>query len=314
MARKPVMVYLTMKGGVGKTTLAANVTRAIADREKRKILLIDADSQCNLTQLFFGADELDEFSDRTIYGALAGHKFPDASDLKVQVYKNASNGSEIDLVRGSFETFRLAVEASPLVEKRTLQRFEAFIRQAQNEYDLIVIDTNPSATLVTMHALAVANFLVAPISFDKFSMRGIHLITSLLGERYDWLTNPLRVRIVPNRIKVPSDARAHERLMAAETAVRETFPDLSRCFVPTYIRDSDIIGNEKRRHRFVAEQSTINPQHLQGVLQDFDNVAKELLTTFRKAFGDEAEKSRSVITAMQRTYQSLFGGILDRPQ
>ena len=59
MVAKPTMVYLTMKGGVGKTTLAANVTRAIADREKKKIFLIDADSQCNLSQLFIPPEELD---------------------------------------------------------------------------------------------------------------------------------------------------------------------------------------------------------------------------------------------------------------
>src|SRR5882724_4208657 len=105
MARKPIMVYLTMKGGVGKTTLAANVTRAIADLERKRILLIDADSQCNLTQLFIPADELDIMSERTIYGALDGHRLFGPGDLKMRVYWNSRNGSEIDLIRGSFETF-----------------------------------------------------------------------------------------------------------------------------------------------------------------------------------------------------------------
>src|ERR1700694_2976749 len=176
MARKPTMVYLTMKGGVGKTTLAANITRAIADLEKKKILLIDADSQCNLTQLFSTPEEMDTVTDRTIYSALAGHKMYPPSELSVRIYNNEANGSEIYFIPGSFETFQLAVEASPLIERRTRQRFTEFIKQAQADYDLIVMDTNPSATLMTLQALAVSNFLVAPISFDKFSMRGIHLI------------------------------------------------------------------------------------------------------------------------------------------
>ena len=41
----PVVAFLTMKGGVGKTTLAANLTSALADRKKLKILLIDGAEQ-----------------------------------------------------------------------------------------------------------------------------------------------------------------------------------------------------------------------------------------------------------------------------
>jgi cellulose biosynthesis protein BcsQ len=134
----------------------------MADVEKRKILLIDADAQCNLSQLFNTAEELDTASTRTIYDALAGHKTMTPADLKRQIYKNDKNGSEIDFVCGSFETFGLAVNASYLVERRTSERFRAFIRDAQREYDIVAIDTNPSATLVTMHALEVSNFLVAP--------------------------------------------------------------------------------------------------------------------------------------------------------
>src|SRR4029078_6128248 len=139
--------------------------------------------------------------------------------------------------------FQLAVEASPILEQKTLQRFKEFIRQAQLEYDVIAMDTNPSATLIPLQGLTVSNFLVAPVSFDKFSLRGIHLITTLLGERFDWLTNPLRVRVVPNRIKRPLNDYARARLLRDERNVREAFPGLSRCFVPTYVRESMIISN-----------------------------------------------------------------------
>ena len=107
-----------MKGGVGKTTLAANVTRAIADRQKTKVLLIDADSQCNLTQLFVPADELDS-PGRTIYDALSGHKEYKASELATIIPFHSKNGSEIHLLRGSFDTFQLAVNASSLKDKHT---------------------------------------------------------------------------------------------------------------------------------------------------------------------------------------------------
>jgi len=312
MRLKPVVVYLTMKGGVGKTTLAANITRSIADLEKKKILLIDADSQCNLTQLFVPPEQLDEMNDRTIYQALAGHKPYSPADLKEQIYYSTKTGSQIDLIRGSFETFRLAVDSSPLLEQKTLGRFTNFIAEAKNDYDLIVLDTNPSATLVTMQALAVSNFLVAPISFDKFSMRGIHLITSLLYERYEWLTNPLRVRIVPNRIKRPTDERTKSKLLEHELKLREAFPDLSRCIVPSYIRESSIISNASRGAGFVADQAVPNRNHLNNLLADLNNVAIDLLATFRAAFRHETENQTNVIRAMRQTYQTLFGRAVER--
>jgi chromosome partitioning protein len=303
---KPVVAFLTMKGGVGKTTLAANLTRAIADTEKRKILLIDADAQCNLSQLFCPAEDLDNISTRTVYEALAGHKYFGPADLKWQIYRNSRNGSEIDFIRGSFETFRLAVDATPLLVRRTAERFQEFIKDAQREYDIIAIDTNPSATLVTMHALLVSNFLIAPITFDKFSMRGVDLITSLLSRKYDWLTNPLRVRIVPNRIKRPSTDGDRQRLLDAESKVRKVFPDLSRSIVPRYIRQSAIISNEVRQNGFVADQRVPNPEHLAALLSDFDEVAIDLLATFRRAFGDAKEEQRNSISSVRDKLKSLF--------
>lgn len=311
---KPVMAFLTMKGGVGKTTLAANLTRAMADAEKLKILLIDADAQCNLSQLFYTAEELDTVSTQTIYEALASHKEVGPSDVKEQIYKNHVNGSEIDFVRGSFETFALAVNASSLVEKKTAERFRYFIQKAQAEYDIIAIDTNPSATLVTMHALDVSNFLVAPITFDKYSMRGVHLITNLLSKKHEWLGNPLRVRIVPNRIKRAATEREQQKLVEAENRIREAFPDLARSIVPYYIRQSAIISNEIRQYRFIADQETPNPEHLRVLVEDFHKVAVDLLNTLKRAFGHAQKDKGTTYSVIQRAFESIFGDPLDRHQ
>lgn len=304
---KPVMAFLTMKGGVGKTTLAANLTRAMADVEKRRILLIDADAQCNLSQLFFDAVELDAVSTRTIYDALAGHKVMVPADIKRQIYKNPANGSEIDFICGSFETFSLAVNPTTLVERRTSERFRAFIQAAQNEYDIVVIDTNPSATMVTMHALDVANFLVAPISFDKYSMRGVHLITTVLAAKYPWLKNPVHVRVVPNRIKNPTTEAERRKLIDAENRIREAFPDLERSIVPHYIRQSAIISNEVRQVGFLAEQRIPNPAHLTELLGDFERVAIDLLATQRRAFGHAQKDKGTTLSVVQRAIESIFG-------
>jgi cellulose biosynthesis protein BcsQ len=79
----PILAYLTMKEGVGKTTLAANLTRGIAEARRRRILLIDADSQCNLTQLFLDSDQIDKR--RSIYDVLDQNKLHQPADIGFQI-------------------------------------------------------------------------------------------------------------------------------------------------------------------------------------------------------------------------------------
>ena len=53
-----VYAFMNSKGGVGKTTLAANIGNEIAEIAKTDVLLVDTDPQCNLTQIFYASDKL----------------------------------------------------------------------------------------------------------------------------------------------------------------------------------------------------------------------------------------------------------------
>ena len=228
----PVIAYLTMKGGVGKTTLAANLTRALADIKPRKILLIDADAQCNLSQIFFDSDTLEAVSNRSLFQAFDTRgRALFAGDLKRTIYPNdnyRAGSSLIDFIVGSFETFELNATANAARREAAAERFKNFIDQAKAEYDLIAIDTNPSATFVTMQALANANFLVAPITFDAFSMQGIHLVVHHLRQTFPWLGNPASLALVANKVpRSPTDSEVR-RLEMEENRIRQRYPVLSR--------------------------------------------------------------------------------------
>jgi cellulose biosynthesis protein BcsQ len=56
------------KGGVGKTTLLANLASFLALRKNRRVLVVDADPQCNVTQLLFTDAEVDKlYSNRDTF-------------------------------------------------------------------------------------------------------------------------------------------------------------------------------------------------------------------------------------------------------
>lgn len=312
-----VMSYLTMKGGVGKTTLAANVTRAMADLAPErpagaptKFLLIDADAQCNLTQIFLTPNEMEHRQGRNLYQAFdATHKLYGPSDLKRNVYHNTSNNSLIDLIPGSFETFALVV-GTPAVQKSAANVFANFIKAARQEYDYIVIDTNPSATFATLQALEVSEFLVAPVTFDSFSLRGIDLIIRTLQARYQWLSNPRRVRIIPNKIKRTKDDATLSRQEADEQSVIDSFKSLEPSISISRIHESSFLDNRLSRRGcgFVVDQRVF-PFHrlaLNKVAEDFREVARALNASLNEAFGDETENESSAISAIKRKLPSLF--------
>lgn len=53
------IVFFNNKGGVGKTTLACNVASYLQNETNLKIILIDADPQCNATQLYFSDNQIE---------------------------------------------------------------------------------------------------------------------------------------------------------------------------------------------------------------------------------------------------------------
>lgn len=308
----PVVAFLTMKGGVGKTTLAANITRALADSKKRRILLIDADSQCNLSQVFLNGDEI-ERSSRSLFQAFETKgRSLFAGDVKTTIYPksgvNSALGSTIDFITGSFDTFELNATANAARRDGAAMRFKDFIDQAKSEYDLIAIDTNPSATFVTLQALANANFLVAPITFDAFSLQGIHLVVHHLKGAYPWLDNPDRLCLVANKVpRNPSESEL-KRLEKEENKIRERYPKLARSIKLERIHRSDLIANRAAAKGFFADNCGIEGGTYDKVVNDFAEVAKAIEMDLINAFGTlKAKEQGTAQRAGWSTFKDWLG-------
>ena len=309
------LAYLTMKGGVGKTTLAANITRAMADRgEKRRILLIDTDAQCNLTQMFTSEEELDRPGVRTLFQAFdASGKLYDPADLKAALYESPLTGSTIDFVSGSFETFKFVI-APQSTKDAAQERFRRFMKQAQSSYDIVVLDTNPSATFVTLEALAASNFLVAPITYDAFAMRGIDLIRTTLRERHSWLADPNRLLLVPNKVPRGLDKQSQFGPMGTKVkAVKERFPELSESLSVARIHTSAYLDGDISKRGYGFAYDLINHGTYEKQVQtDFMDVATELDNRMKRAFGNETKDKATTVSAVRGFFAGLGGSGLGR--
>ena len=151
-----VITAATSKGGTGKTTTAAVLAQAAAYRG-RKVLAIDLDPQCNLS-FALAADATAPGSDLLLAGR-------DPAKL-IQ-----ATPAGIDVIPGSAN---LAAEKSSTGSARRLQRA---IEPLQGRYDVVFIDTPPTAGELQYNALQAATGLIIPLLADIYGVQSLYQIT-----------------------------------------------------------------------------------------------------------------------------------------
>jgi chromosome partitioning protein len=228
----PVVAVLNMKGGVGKTTIAGNLFRELFRDKKVHTLLIDLDAQFNLTQLLMTRDQYDSLLDdkKTIFSVFQ-HEIPDSVfaiseeyhlelpliDELVTTLEHIDNDVKLDLLPGDFELAMLNLKARAEL-RIPKKRFKRFVESAKQQYQLVVIDCNPSTSFLTSCALEVASHLLIPVKPDKYSVLGVEMLLdytkAYLGKGLvpdiKILLNDMRDE--PNDKDIASDLRKHGEL------------------------------------------------------------------------------------------------------
>lgn len=169
---KTIAVY-NRKGGVGKTTSLINIGAEFALSGKR-VLLVDGDSQMNLTQYFFGDDEDVMYQGRIREGV---DNLYSVLDQELNIF-NAVRTIECSARRkfkNKFKTITckfdilLGSHDMDFYDIDDMSAMKKLIYQADNEYDFIFIDFPPQNSAVTMMYLVASDYLIAPLHLGKES-------------------------------------------------------------------------------------------------------------------------------------------------
>lgn len=162
-----VICFANNKGGVGKSSTVATLGRIWASQGKY-VLLIDLDSQANLTALF--DMKIPAGSKETIHQALIepGSTWPwpvNRQDKHIDIWPSslALSNIDLDLAGADSREFRL------------LDAFQSLIFN----YDYILIDCPPALGLMTYNALVAANYLVMVSTPDDLSYSGMGMVAGL---------------------------------------------------------------------------------------------------------------------------------------
>lgn len=258
-----VWAFMNLKGGVGKTTLAANLVRAVSEQARTSALLVDTDPQCSLSLIFLSDEELENVTmDKTFLDILTQDSTNHLRRLQRCTKPLSHNASwKIDLVPshagliGPMISSMLAgLEGGTAARFQAMeQRFVDTLRAAKAAYGLVVLDTNPSGNIATYLAVKYADFIVAPVSNDRFSIRGITLIRDVFATRFEWLRRePWRMIPVINRVKDAKDAaRVRQQL---KQKADDTFGD-EALIEPIY--DSGFLRYDESKSGFAADRNVM---------------------------------------------------------
>lgn len=196
----PAIAFFNNKGGVGKTTFACNMAAYFSHNHGERVLLVDADPQCNATQLTLSEEQWEDLygnrddaeartllkafrqiragdstletdlafqrSDRFKIDVLAGHP-------SVSTIEDVLSSSWIEYLGGTLGGARRSIWASTLVQRLTA------------DYDKVFFDCGPSLGALNRSVLIGSDYFLTPMAADMFSLYALDNIGEWMARWLD---------------------------------------------------------------------------------------------------------------------------------
>lgn len=199
------------KGGVSKTTTAFNLGWMLAERGKR-VLLVDADPQCNLTGMVMGFSshtDLEDFyrqePERNLKAALRPAFESQPVPLKPVTCVEVEEREGLFLLPGHVGLAEYEVQLGLAQELtgsiQALQNLPGAIRHLYTitaealAIDYVILDLSPGLGSINQNIVATADYLIVPTTPDVFSVMALDSMSRILPRWHSWVERASSMRI-----------------------------------------------------------------------------------------------------------------------
>ena len=176
-----IIAMVNQKGGVGKTTSSINLGASLA-AYGRKMLLVDFDPQGALS-VNLGLHPYD--LDISVYNLLMNPRL-DPHEVIVE-----TDFENIDVLPANIDLS--AAEVQLVGEVAREQVLSRALAKVAGEYDVILIDCQPSLGLLTVNALTASHGVIIPLETEFFALRGVALLVETIEKVQDRLNPSLEI-------------------------------------------------------------------------------------------------------------------------
>ena len=197
-----IIAVCNQKGGVGKTALTINLGAALAEQNK-KVLLIDLDPQGHMTE-GVGMKDLYLEERNNLFGALTDHKAIQSALIHEVPHE------KFDIIASNYQM--ALIEQKLFMTRNREHKLRELLEGINKNYDFVLIDCPPNLGNLTDNALNAARKVVVPIQAETSSVRAL----DLLFDQIESVEQGLKIKVdvlavVPNLVQ---DSALSRRILA----------------------------------------------------------------------------------------------------
>ncbi|CAO1651095.1 ParA family protein [Salinibacterium sp. NSLL150] len=247
-----IISLCNQKGGVGKTTTTINLGASFAEYGRR-VLAIDFDPQGALSAGL----------------GVPTHDVPTIYDLLLGTIKNPAEAivhtkvPGLDVIPANIDLSAAEVHLVNEVARETI--LARVLRKVSDQYDVILIDCQPSLGLLTVNALTAAHGVLIPLECEFFALRGVALLVETIEKVQDRLNPAIKLDGI---LATMFDARTLHSREVLERVVENFGDDVLETVIGRTVKfpDASVAG---------APITTFAPDH--SAAHSYRQVARELI-------------------------------------
>ncbi|MEM9541022.1 MAG: ParA family protein [Cyanobacteria bacterium P01_E01_bin.42] len=196
-----IVSIANMKGGVGKTTMTVNLATCLARDRRKRVLVVDLDTQINATlsmmpPLYFAKLKQERRTLKTLVHQTIRTETEERLSIEQIIYRDICQVKGLDILAGDVELYDDFV-LSALISTKSQSHQQDFERTWNNvennlirvllkpivkQYDLILLDFPPGDSLITRSALLASHYYLIPAKAEPLSVVGIGLLESRIEQ------------------------------------------------------------------------------------------------------------------------------------